>query len=130
MNNMLRTMVASTFCIAFIAACVTMENTVSPVAGTYQNSLIDADATGKTITLHLFADKSCNVQIEKKQGGTKTETGTWESRGRDVTVTLVDPATPSATKTVVFEKRMDQMVSKEWDKKVYGDAGLGTLKKR
>ena len=130
MKTTMRTMAAVIVCIGLATACVTVENIVAPVAGSYQNNQAEADTTGKTITLNLFADKTCNMQTVKQKSGTKTETGTWSVSSRSVTVVLTDPTTPTVTRTLVFEKRMDKLVNKEWDKTIYGDAGFGTLKKK
>ena len=122
-------MAIGTACLAFMTSCVTMETMVSPVAGTYKNNPEAAENAGRIITLNLFADKSCNLQTEKPGSGIKTETGSYTVVGRELTVTLTDPkgGTP---KTLVFEKRMDQLVNKLWSKDIYGNAGIGTLKKK
>ena len=112
-----------------LCGCSTMESVVSPAAGTYRNSIPAGENAGKVVTLDLFKDYTCNMQVDS--GGKVTmESGSWSISDRMVTVMLRDAKTGNVTSTLSFEKRMGDLVSKNWSKEQYGNAGLGTLKKR
>lgn len=111
-----------------LTACATMEGWVSPARGTYATNITAGEHAGKSVTLDLFRDGTCNMQTEDVAKNVKiTEKGVWKEEDRTILVSLVSGST---TKVVTFEKRMDELVHKQWDPAVYGSAGLGTLRKK
>ena len=95
------------------------------VAGVYTARLPAADASALVVTLWLQPGGPAtleSVYIGKPR--TPSQTGVWSASGDEVTVRLDGQAQP-----LVFTIAEGRLVAKQWDRTLYGDAGL-TLGRR
>jgi hypothetical protein len=95
------------------------------VANTYKAILPAADAAQREMTLVLRADKSCTLTTEYAGKPNKfVEKGTWSNNGPFVIVVLTDMNGKAEKNEITFEPKGDELVSTQWDKKLYGSDGL------
>jgi uncharacterized lipoprotein NlpE involved in copper resistance len=94
--------------------------------GVYQERLPAADAAGRIVTLWLEADGTAILEtVYVGRGKSPAARGRWSVRGQhEVAVTLLGSDGRAAEKPLIYELQADRLVPVDWDRRLYGEAGL------
>ena len=104
--------------VALAAACAT-----TSIPGTYEVILPAARDEGERhVRVTLRADGTAAVSSALSQRPSRfLVEGTWEGTSKRIALTLDDQ------KKMTFARAGDQLVAKEWDRTIWGEAGPGAL---
>ena len=112
------------FAAVALAACATAE-----VPGTYETSLPAASGGGErhvSVTLNPSGSAALSTAFSGRPSRSLVQ-GTWtRGEGGVVIVTLKGPR----AEQIIFQHAGDELIAKDWDRAVWGEAGPGTLKRR
>jgi hypothetical protein len=107
-----------------MAACATPE-----VPGTYEAKLPAASGGGErhiSVTLDPSGAAAVSTAFSGRPSRSLVQ-GTWaQKEGGVVIVTLKGPR----AEQIVFQHAGDELIARDWDRAVWGEAGPGTLRRR
>ena len=105
--------------IFLLAGCATPE-----VPGNYEATLPEGRGLERHVRLKLLADGRASVSTARWGSFTYVAEGNWK-RANDRTVVLDLASAPP--QRLVFQHGGDLLVTKEWDRSIWGDKGPGVL---
>jgi hypothetical protein len=110
--------------VMLMAACATPE-----VPGTYEAKLPAASGGGErhvSVTLDPSGSAALSTAFSGRPSRSLVQ-GTWtQGEGVVVIVTLKGPR----PEQIIFQHAGDELIARDWDRAVWGEAGPGTLRRR
>jgi hypothetical protein len=103
----------------------------APFAGTFGAALAAASSPGRDVMLTLAPDHTARLEQDYRNGQPPVvEEGWWATTGSGVSVTfMIKDGRAVQPSTLVFASKDDGLVATDFDREVWGTAGLALLRK-